>query len=141
MRECLLIPDETDNYPVQRDRINRYNERTPFAKLRTQLAEEPEKLKGKKSMPAFQKIGQMLGVFNFLPLLILQRILAPIKDIVFYGSLKYAFGLFVFPLWYLIVFGVAAPFLGLVHAAYLVLGLFGLLFVRQYLIRWSNPPH
>lgn len=141
MRDCLLIPDETEKYPIQRERINRYNEGIPFGQLRTKLAEAPESLPAKKPLPIYHILGRILGIFNFLPLLILQKILAPIKDIVFYGSLKYAFGLFVFPLWYLIVLGIATPFVGWVESIYIVLGLFSMLLVRQYLIRWSNPPH
>ena len=142
METCLLISKETEDYFQKRDYINRHTESIPFNHLKAAIDKKdpPLPMKGKPNL-ILKTAAKLLGIFNFLPLLILQRILAPIKDIVFYGSLKYAFGLFVFPLWYALIFFCSATLLGVLPALYLVVALILLLVIRQKLIRWSNPPH
>jgi 1-acyl-sn-glycerol-3-phosphate acyltransferase len=142
MRECLLIPDETEDYEERRSFINRHNEKLTFEVLREKISQKDPGLK-KKGEPnsSFGTLGKALGVFNFLPLLILQKILAPIKDIVFYGSLKYAFGLFVFQAWYLIILGITIPLFGWKIGIATLVVLFALLVLRLKVLRWANPPH
>jgi 1-acyl-sn-glycerol-3-phosphate acyltransferase len=142
MRECLLIPEETEDYEERRAYINRQNERIGFHELRKRINLKDHTLKKKSDHVALlNSFGKALGIFNFPPLLLLQKILAPIKDIVFYSSLKYAFGLFVFQIWYLIVLAVAVPLLGWKMAGLIVAMLFLALLLRLKVLRWANPPH
>lgn len=142
MEKCLLIPTETDDYKTQRDYLNRHNESICFEELREKISTKDIDLPSKGTVnPFLMALAKALGLFNFLPLMLLQKVLAPIKDIVFYGSLKYASGLILFPLWYLVLFGVVTAFFGWKIGLLMVVGLFFMLLTRMKLIRWANVPH
>jgi 1-acyl-sn-glycerol-3-phosphate acyltransferase len=141
MKKCLLIPEETEDYLVKRDFINASNERLGFKALRTAISHDDEKLASKKTRPFLLYIGKILGLFNFLPLLVLQVILKPIRDIVFYGSLKYAAGLIAFPIWYIALFIGFSIAINPQTAALTTLGSFAMLFLRLKILRWANPQH
>jgi hypothetical protein len=86
-------------------------------------------------------LGRLLGVFNFLPLLVLDMVCRKVKDIVFHASFKWVTALFVFPIWWLLTFGIATLFWNWETGLQVVGIQFISLVLRQYLIRWSNPPH
>ena len=141
MRTCLLIPQESPTYLEERDRINRHNESRSFDQLREGIPLG----EGLKSLGKLNKflygIGKCLGIFNFGPLWLLQSILSGIKDIVFYGSMKWALAMFIFPIWFLLVLGVSSLLIDIQAGLMIALMSILMLYLRQYLIKWSNIPH
>ena len=142
MRSVLWLPDDSEEYPERKVLINWRNEGNSFQELRERLAERDPGLKGPlKTNWILIKLAWILGVFNFLPLLILERVCKKVKDIVFHASFKWVAALFLFPLWWLLIFGIVT----LVWNWEIGLRVFGIqfiaLFIRQYLIRWSNQAH
>lgn len=140
MKDCLLIPEESDKYLQQKEKINRKNESTPFKELTQQIAAGNANGPG-KPRTFLKGLGMMFGIFNFLPLLILQLVLKPIKDIVFYGSLKWASALFLFPLWWVILFISVGTLVSLKMAGIVTMVSMVALLVRQWLIKTSNVSH
>ena len=141
MRNCLLIPTESPAYQAQQDLINRNNESWPFEQLREGIAlGEGLKTLGKPNKFLY-KLGKCLGIFNFGPLWLLQSILSGIKDIVFYGSMKWALAMFIFPIWFLLVLGVGSLLIDIQAGLMIALMSILMLYLRQYLIKWSNMPH
>ncbi len=141
MRNCLLIPVDGPNYQVQRNFINRNNESQSFERLKRGIV-SGEGLKPLcKPNKFLYRFGKYLGIFNFGPLLLLQYILFGIKDIVFYGSLKWALAMFAFPLWFLLVLGVSSFLINIQWGFIIVLMSIFMLYLRQYLIKRSNIPH
>lgn len=51
-------------------------------------------------------------IINFLPVILLKRVIEKIKDVQFHSSLVYAIGIFLFPLYYLLLSGLAFIFVG-----------------------------
>jgi 1-acyl-sn-glycerol-3-phosphate acyltransferase len=141
MKKCLWIPEESKDYLEKKAFINRKNENIKFSDFKIKLSNR-EKIKtlGKHKLGMY-KLGLLFGIFNFLPLLLLQKVLKPIRDIVFYGSLKYAFGLFVFPLWWILVFIICLFAFNFQLALIIVFVQFVTLIIRQLLIKWSNQVH
>ena len=141
MRACLLIPQESSAYLEERDRINRHNESRPFEQLRKGIPlGEGLKSLGKPNKILY-RVGKCLGIFNFGPLWLLQAILSGIKDIVFYGSMKWALAMFIFPIWFLLVLGVSSLLFDVQVGLIITLLFILMLYLRQYLIKWSNLPH
>lgn len=141
MQECLIYPEEDKNYLIKRDLINRRNEKYSFYEMREKLRSgEGLKKKGKfKKSLIF--LADLFSIINFGPLLLTWKTLRPVKDVVFKASLKYAIGIFGFPVWWIILFttfsliwswqaGLLSVMLGILS-----------LFVRRQLIRLSDPDH
>jgi apolipoprotein N-acyltransferase len=64
-----------------------------------------------------------------------------VDDPVFALSLKFAAGLFVLPVWWLILFGVGTIAGGWTAGVAVALLAAATLFLRRLLIRRANPPH
>ncbi len=141
MRECMILPDNDEDYEKRKILINRRNENMPYAEFRNKLLNDNGLKNPAKPVPVLLALGRLLGIFNFLPLWILQRVLSPIKDIVFYGSMKWVSALFIIPFWWILLFVVTTVIwdwrIGL-----LCFGVsFVMLIIRQWLIRLSNVSH
>ena len=141
MKKCLILAENNDAYTAQKVLVNRKNESIPFADIKKSMENGLPLTAPGTHRAWLASLARWMGVFNFGPLLLLQRIFRSIKDIVFYGSLKFAVGLFVFPIWWLMVFGLGSWVFDVTTGAYMAAGTFFMLFVRQYLIRFSNQPH
>ena len=141
MRTCLLIPTDGPTYQLQRGLINRHNESRSFDQLREGIPlGEGLKSLGKPNKFLYG-LGKFLGIFNFAPLWLLQSILSGIKDLVFYGSMKWAMAMFIFPIWFLLVLGVSSLLIDIQAGLIITLTSILMLYLRQYLIKWSNIPH
>jgi 1-acyl-sn-glycerol-3-phosphate acyltransferase len=141
MKDCLLVPDKTDDYRERIDRINRKNEGLPFPEMKRALR-QPETLAPKGAhRPALDTLAQWVDVLNAGPLWVANELRRRIDEPAFALSLKFAVGMLVCPVWWLLLFGlgtaVAGPAVGGAVAA-LAVGTMGL---RLLLVRWSNPPH
>lgn len=99
MKETLLIPEETEQYELQKRSIFRSaNERRSFNELRNLPLDSdiPEQAKSSRHLLA--------KILNPIPFLIIWKVLTGVKDVVFHSSLKFAVGLFVFPIWWVSCF-------------------------------------
>lgn len=141
MRECLLIPEDSESYESKRKLINRNNESLGFDQLRANLESNSKltTLNGKRDL--LLSLGRAFGIINFLPLLLIQMVLKPIKDIVFYGSIKWAAALILFPFYWIILFTILSLFLGMKVAGIIAVTSFLTLILRQWLIKLSNVSH
>ncbi len=113
MKECLVIPEKTDDYPQKAQEIfSRKNESRTFAELRKQAEGDFSQIELKEKTQSTIRKALIFLFFlpNFLPLLLLSKFLSGIKDKVFWASFKYAFMIFVAPMWWLILVLVSGAF-------------------------------
>ena len=135
MKECLWLPEKTENYLAQKERINKHTTRLNFKKLRSELKDNFKKLptRSKKSK-FFISITFLLSLPNLIPLWITRKVISKFDDVVFISSMKYAMGVFFFPIWWLVSGIFCAYFLG-VQAMVLYWGIsVSSLFIRQRIL-------
>ncbi|MEM7298485.1 MAG: 1-acyl-sn-glycerol-3-phosphate acyltransferase [Bacteroidota bacterium] len=121
MKKTLAIPDSI-NYEERKSAVfKREHEHYSLKELRSiesQLSSNSKRRKPK----LFARL------LNPLPYLILHAVLSKVDDIVFHSSLKLAIGIFVFPLWWVLIFTVLSFQFGTPIASLtvivMVLGLF-----------------
>ena len=135
MRECLWLPDETENYAQQKECINRTTTQWEFHELKNALASSFDKLPKRRKLTGFEKsIIALLSIPNIIPLWITRFIIGKFNDRVFISSMKYALGVFFFPLWWLLSsIGIACAFGNNVMTAYLLVCISSI-FLRQRLL-------
>jgi 1-acyl-sn-glycerol-3-phosphate acyltransferase len=141
MRHCLLIPEKTDDYRDRVDYINRKNEDRPFPEMRRAL-QEPTDLSPKgPPRPWLETIAAGISVLNAPPLWTYRWALRTVDDHVFAASLKLAVGMFLLPVWWILLFvGVTLATGWGIGAAVALLAILTLA-LRIMLIRYANPPH
>jgi len=135
MRECLWLPDDSQSYPIQKERINRKTTRMEFDKLKKALSTTHEKLSRRRPLSKKRRIlSLLLSVPNFIPLWLTNKVSSLFKDVVFISSIKYAMGVFFFPVWWFTTaFLVAICFGNFVMTAYLLVCISSL-FIRQSIL-------
>ena len=107
MKECLWLPENTENYQIQKQKINRETTDLEFDQLKASLNTSFNKLPNrKKKSPLIHFLAIALSLPNLIPLWITRKVIGKFKDIVFTSSMKYSLGLFLFPIWWL---GTAIP--------------------------------
>ena len=135
MKNCLWLPNKCDNYLIKKNMINYNTTKKKFKTLKNKIFQNDINLINEKNKTTFEKTAiRFFSFFNLIPLLLLSYILKKIKDDVFHLSVKYLFGLLIFPLWWVISFFTSMyyfePYLSLLILAFLVLSLYA----RQFLI-------
>jgi len=141
MKDCMLIPEKTDDYETRVDRINRKNEDLPFSEMK-QALQTPEELEEKGPYrPGMETLAWAISPLNIGPLWLERFLIRRIDDPVFVLSLKFAVGMFACPLWWLALFGIGTIIAGPVTGA----GITGLavltMALRVLLLRYANPSH
>ena len=102
MKACLWLPDKTENYFIQKKKINRHTTHVDFKTLKSALQNNYNKMPGVKPKSKTRKVLIfLLSVPNIIPLWISRKIIGKLEDIVFVSSLKYVLGVFLFPIWWL----------------------------------------
>ena len=102
MKACLWLPDKTENYFIQKKKINRHTTHVDFKTLKSALQNNYNKMPGVKPKSKTRKVLIfLLSVPNIIPLWISRKIIGTFKDIVFISSVKYVLGIFLFPIWWL----------------------------------------
>ncbi len=141
MKECMILPENDESYEEKKQLINKDNEHLSFHEFRKAI-QQPGKLKERKPYkPGLMRLADIISAVNFLPLLVIRKVLMPVKDIVFICSLKYAIGMFLLPVWWLFLYGVTSwVWNGQVGLAVFLIG-FLTSMLRITLIRNANPPH
>ncbi len=139
MRACLLIPNNDEYYDARVSHLVRSNESLRFEELKKYLEEVREPLPEPKRRPILKVMGQFLGLINFPPLLVISKVLRDkVKDVVFTSSIKWGIGLFLFPLWWVILFVTLALIFGAKAAGIVTLSAIVLLFVRRDLLQLAR---
>jgi 1-acyl-sn-glycerol-3-phosphate acyltransferase len=102
MKACLWLPDKTENYFIQKKKINRHTTHVDFKTLKSALQNNYNKMPGVKPKSKTRKVLIfLLSVPNIIPFWISRKIIGKLEDIVFVSSLKYVLGVFLFPIWWL----------------------------------------
>ena len=141
MKACMVVPEETDDYLERVDHINRKNEHLPFPEMKRAL-QSPENLESKGEPRGWlETLAWGISPLNVGPVWLTNALMRWVDEPPFALSLKFAVGMFGFPLWWLGLFGIVSWATSwtigaaVVALAVLTLGL------RILLIRYSNPPH
>ena len=106
MKSCLWIPENSNDYKQKVTALQQMDCSQPFETIRNQLAttESPSRKTSKVPL-GIQLLLTIFRVPNAIPLWMTSRLMQLFSDPVFHGSVKYASGLFIFPLWHLIIYG------------------------------------
>ena len=98
MKKTLVIPEESSDYEEKVQVIfQEKNEDLSFDELRS--------IHGSEILEPIKSRKYFLAKFlNPVPFLIIRLVIGRVEDVVFHSSLKFGIGLFLFPLWWLVVF-------------------------------------
>jgi 1-acyl-sn-glycerol-3-phosphate acyltransferase len=141
MRDCILVPEQTDDYDERVARINRHNEGLSFPEMK-QALDTPEALPAKDAhRPWLETLAWGLSPLNAGPLWLTNTLMRRVDEAPFAASLKFAVGMFGVPLWWGLLFALGAGGFGWTVGISAV-GLSALaLMLHILLVRGSNPPH
>jgi len=140
MKECLVIPESSDDYEVKVKKVlNLRNQGLSFKKLRELGARDYRTLDAQfvyvTKSDWHKRAVWMASVPNWGPYLILKKILQKFEDKVFWGSMKFVTMLAIMPLWWLVGFLLGYALFGFWEGVILVfLSVLGL-FVRAELTK------
>ena len=141
MKDCLLVPEKTDDYHDRVDRINRKNEHRSFPDMKEAL-DTPEALEPKgPRRPGLEALGRAVNLLNVGPLWLADALMRWVDEPPFTASLKFAVGMFGLPLWWMSLFGLLAATVGWAVGAVVVAGAVVTMGLHIALVRLSNPPH
>jgi 1-acyl-sn-glycerol-3-phosphate acyltransferase len=141
MKNCMLVPDKTDEYHERVDRINRKNEHLSFPSMKEAL-ETPDDLAPKGAhRPGLETLGRVLNLLNAGPLWLVRALMRWVDEPPFTASLKFAVGMFGLPLWWIGLFAFFAGIFSWAVGAGVVAGSVGTMMLHIALVRLSNPPH
>lgn len=132
-----LIITSAENYEQSIHVFSRKNESLNFNEMKELV--NSENFEKEKHFPFIRYISEPLMIFNF-PLHLINHYVMNnmVKEVEFYGSLKFAFGLLLFPLWCLLSFILFSIFFSFKLAiAFLLIQILAL-FIRQELLRYTH---
>ncbi len=136
MKECMFIPDNDEKYEIRKSWLIQRKEHLDFQEMKTFLSEVEEAAPVKKKYPVLGYIGKLLGVVNYPPLFLMKFLLGKkIKDIVFTASIKWGVALFMYPLWWIIIFGIVTTIFGIKIGLVSTATVISLLYLRQELLK------
>lgn len=136
MRDCLWLPDKTENYSAQKKRINRLSTQLEFDQLKGALKNDFSKLPKRRPLNLTRRfLAFVLCIPNLIPLFITRKIIGKFKDKVFISSMKYALGVFFFPIWWLFTAIPIAYIIGnQAMTLYLLISITSLIFRQRLLL-------
>ena len=135
MKKCLWLPNKCEDYFTKKNMINYYTTKKKFKRLKNKIFENDINLLNEKHKTKFEKTAiRFFSFFNLIPLLLMSFVLKKIKDDVFHLSVKYLFGLLIFPLWWVISFFTSMYYLDLYLSLLILASLVLSLYARQFLI-------
>ena len=141
MGDCMLVPDQTDDYRERVARINRHNEAFSFPEMKEAL-DTPDALPAKEApRPWMEWLAWGLSPLNAGPLWLTSTLMGAVDEAPFAASLKFAVGMFGVPLWWGLLFALGAGFFGWTIGVGGVAASALALVLHILLVRWSNPPH
>ena len=136
MKESMFIPDNDEKYEIRKSWLIQQKEHLSFQEMKRFLKDVEARAPEKKRYAVFGFIGKLLGVFNYPPLYLMKFLLGKkIKDIVFTSSIKWGVALFLYPLWWTLIFGVATAIFGIQVGLVGTATAISLLYLRQELLK------
>ncbi len=138
MQKTLVIPTNSDDYSTQKKIFQRKNESSSFSSLRSGI-NDIVKTSDERKYPVLSRVGALFSLPNLPPLLLTWWVLKnKVKQKIFYSSIKVAMLIFIFPFWFLIVFGLVWLFAGLKWAAIVLAIQIVTLIIRRELVRFNH---
>lgn len=156
MKECLLLPDKTDDHHERLGFINRKNEHLPFPEMKRALADlDAKTLAGTDAnghasppltpkapyRPGLDSLSRWVDVLNAPPVWFATKMMAWVRDPAFAASLKFATGMLVLPVWWGLLAGMGWAAHSLTAGLALAVTAIGTVLLRRALIRRADPPH
>ena len=118
--------------------IQREFESLSFAQLRDRISIQSD-FEQEKHYPRLAMIGELFSLPNLPPILLTKWVInTKVSQKIFQGSIRLAAILLLFPLWFLLVFFIAAFWGGLKVAVIVVLVQVVSLLVRRELVRFNH---
>ena len=135
MKDCLWIPQDSEIYKQQKECINGVTTKMDFYQIKSALETKIKQLsKRKKTNNITRFLAGILSIPNIIPLFITRKVVKKFKDPVFNSSMKYAMGVFLFPLyWILTAIIINTMFGNSLMALYLIICLVFLI-IRQHIL-------
>ena len=135
MKDCLWIPEDSEIYKQQKECINGATTKMNFYQIKSALETNIKQLsKRKKTNNITRFLVGILSIPNIIPLFITRKVVNKFKDPVFNSSMKYAMGVFLFPVyWILTAIIINTMFGNSLMALYLIICLV-FLFIRQHIL-------
>ena len=135
MKKCLWLPNRCENYIAKKNMINYNTSKKKFKTLKNKIFENDLDLITEKHKTIFEKLAiSFFSFFNLIPLVLISFILKKIKDNVFHLSIKYLFGLLIFPLWWAISFFISMYYFNFYFSLIILASLVLFLYLRQFII-------
>ena len=103
MKKCLWIPNNSDQYINQYSHINSLSGQETFKEIRDKLKMVKNHKKSRNLNFVEKFMGFMGYLLNLPVLLITKKVLSKIDDIVYYSTIKLICGIFLLPLWWVIL--------------------------------------
>jgi len=141
MKDCMLVPEKTDDYPERVDRINRKNEHLSFPEMKESLQCPADLTPKGEHRPWLEPLGRSLNVLNAGPQWLVSTLMRWVDEPPFTASLKFAVGMFGLPLWWIGLFFLVGGLVSWTLGAAVVALAVGTMLLHILLVRLSNPPH
>ena len=134
IKKLIIIPDQDDLYDRRKQVLQRTSESISFSKVKKKA--ESLDFEKDKSYPILKHFTSFLSIFNFPIYWVSRLILNKINDPVFGGSVKFAIGIFIIPIWYILCFLFFTLFLSISNALLFTTLLLTLLFAKEEITRF-----
>jgi 1-acyl-sn-glycerol-3-phosphate acyltransferase len=135
MKDCIWIADPSEQYPIQKQKINRRTTELSFETLKKELNTNYSKLPSRRTLSKSSlALATVLSLPNLIPLWITRKVISKFDDIVFVSSMKYALGVFFFPIWWFCSGLVLAYLFGNLVMTWYLLVCISTLFIRQKIL-------
>lgn len=130
MKECLWLPEKSEQYINQYSHVNSLSGDETFIEVRDKLR-TVNKFKESRNLNYFEKGISFVGFLLNLPVLLLtNKVLSKVDDVVYYGTIKLVCGIFLLPLWWSILI-LTTNFMNIQYSLILVFSSIITLYIRQ----------
>ena len=130
MKKCLWLPEKNEQNINQYSYINNLSGKESFEEIRNSL-NMVSSYKESRKLNNIEKIIGFIGYFLNLPFLLLtNKVLSKIDDVVYYGTIKLVCGIFLLPLWWSTQI-LITNFMNIQYSLILVLTSIITLYIRQ----------
>jgi len=130
MKLCLWLPNKSEEYSKKCSVINNLKGNESFKEIRATLSEVKEFKKSRPLRLSEKIIGSIGYVLNAPVLLVTKWILSKFEDIVYYSTVKFYCGLFLLPLWWIIIL-FSSNFIDQLYSIIIVFTAITSLYIRQ----------
>ena len=138
MKTTLIIPDNDEDYHIQKRIFSRRNEALSFDQLHS-LKHKSSYTQVEKNYTILGYLGELISILNWPPLFLARWVLKnKVSQKIFTSSIKVAIGIFIFPLWYLFSFLIVGLVFNWTWGFLIVIIQLSTIVIRQELVRLSR---